>query len=144
MNIVDIINTQDSWGRNQVLELPGYGDKIYSVMLSLNKTTQSRKEVLYILFSIIASEIQYTSYMEFIDFMKQQKTMVSRKTAEDLLRQFWNNTCDDLKVNPALFNIVKQSIISLQHILIDSNSTQQLRLFYIEFFITYTLAVRGE
>jgi hypothetical protein len=92
----------------------------------------------------MASEIQYTSYMEFIDFMKQQKTMVSRKIAEDLLRQFWNNTCDDLKVNPVLFNIVKQSIISLQHILIDSNSTQQLRLFYIEFFITYTLAVRGE
>lgn len=66
-------------GRNQVLELPGYGDKIYSVMLSLNKASP-QKEVLYILFSIIASEIQYTSYMEFIDFMKQQKTMVSRKT----------------------------------------------------------------
>ena len=35
MNIVDIINTQDSWGRNQVLELPGYGDKIYSVLARL-------------------------------------------------------------------------------------------------------------
>ena len=144
MNIVDIIKTQDTWGRNQVKELPTYGTQISDVMLSLNKTNQSKKEVLHILFGVIASEIQYTSYMEFIDFMKLQKTMVSRKTAEDLLRQFWNNTRDDLKINPALFNIVKQSIISLQHILVDSNSTQQLRLFYIEFFITYTLAVRGE
>ena len=76
--------------------------------------------------------------------MKQQKTMVSRKTAEDLLRTFWTNTCDDLKHNPILFNIVKQTIISLQRVLIDSNSTQQLRLLYIEFFITYTLAIRGE
>lgn len=49
MNIVDIINTQDSWGRNQVLELPGYGDKIYS----LNKATQSRKEKYFICFFII-------------------------------------------------------------------------------------------
>ena len=68
MNIVDIIKTQDTWGRNQVLELPDYGNKIHSIMLSLNKTTQSRKEILYILFGIIASEIQYTSHMEFIDF----------------------------------------------------------------------------
>ena len=143
MNIVDIIKTQDTWGRNQVKELPTYGTQISDVMLSLNKTNQSKKEVLYILFGIIASEIQYTSYMEFIDFLKQQKTMVSRKTAEDLLRTFWTNTCNDLKYNPTLFNIVKQSIISLQHVLIDSNSTQQLRLLYIEFFITYTLAIRG-
>ena len=144
MNIVDIINTQDAWGRNQVLDLPDYGNKIHSIMLSLNKTTQSRKEILYILFGIVASEIEYTSYMEFIDFLKQQKTMVSRKTAEDLLRQFWTNTCSDLKHNPTLFNIVKQSIVSLQHVLIDSNSTQQLRLLYIEFFITYALAAKGE
>ena len=144
MNIVDIIKTQDTWGRNQVLELHDYGNKIHSIMLSLNKTTQSRKEILYILFGIIASEIQYTSHMEFIDFLKQQKTMVSRKTAEDLLRQFWTNTCSDLKHNPTLFNIVKQSIVSLQHVLIDSNSTQQLRLLYIEFFITYALAAKGE
>jgi hypothetical protein len=143
MNIVDIIKTQDTWGRNQVKELPTYGIQISDVMLSLNKTNQSKKEVLYILFGVIASEIQYTSYMEFIDFLKQQKTMVSRKTAEDLLRTFWTNTCNDLKYNPILFNIVKQSIISLQHVLIDSNSTQQLRLLYIEFFITYTLAIRG-
>ena len=144
MNIVDIIKTQDTWGRNQVKELPTYGTQISDVMLSLNKTNQSKKEVLYILFGVIASEIQYTSYMEFIDFLKQQKTMVSRKTAEDLLRTFWTNTCDDLKHNPILFNIVKQTIISLQRVLIDSNSTQQLRLLYIEFFITYTLAIRGE
>lgn len=143
MNIVDIIKTQDTWGRNQVKELPTYGTQISDVMLSLNKTNQSKKEVLHILFGVIASEIQYTSYMEFIDFLKQQKTMVSRKTAEDLLRTFWTNTRNDLKYNPTLFNIVKQSIISLQHVLIDSNSTQQLRLLYIEFFITYTLAIRG-
>ena len=144
MNIVDIIKTQDTWGRNQVKELPTYGIQISDVMLSLNKTNQSKKEVLHILFGVIASEIQYTSYMEFIDFMKLQKTMVSRKVAEDLLRTFWTNNCNDLKHNPILFNIVKQTIISLQHVLIDSNSTQQLRLLYIEFFITYTLAVRGE
>ena len=28
MNIVDIIKTQDTWGRNQVKELPTYGTKI--------------------------------------------------------------------------------------------------------------------
>ena len=143
MNIVDIIKTQDTWGRNQVKELPTYGTQISDVMLSLNKTNQSKKEVLHILFGVIASEIQYTSYMEFIDFLKQQKTMVSRRTAEDLLRTFWINTCNDLKYNPILFNIVKQTIISLQRVLIDSNSTQQFRLLYIEFFITYTLAIRG-
>ena len=58
MNIVDIIKTQDTWGRNQVKELPTYGTKISDVMLSLNKTNQSKKEVLYILFGVIASEIQ--------------------------------------------------------------------------------------
>ena len=45
MNIVDIIKTQDTWGRNQVKELPTYGTQISDVMLSLNKTNQSKKEV---------------------------------------------------------------------------------------------------
>ena len=74
--------------------------------------------------------------------MKEQKTMVSRKTAQDLLKLFWENTKDDYKTNPNLFNIIKSIIINLNSELKDSNSTQQLRLRFMEQFINLTMEVK--
>lgn len=140
MNIIDIINSQDSWGRNQVKELPVYGERIYNIMIRLNKTNQSRSEVFYILFDIVSIDIGYVGHNEFIDYMKIQKTMVNKEKAQELLREFWNNTSEYLKIDPKLHNIVKQTIISLNNILTSNNSTRQLRVQFIEFFLTYAIA----
>ena len=67
--------------------------------------------------------------------------MISKKTAQELLRNFWENTKDDYKSNPLLFNIIKSVIISLNNQLKDSNSTQQLRLRFMEEFIILTTKI---
>lgn len=144
MNIIDIINTQSSWGRNQVKQLPMYGNEIAEVMTKLNKTNQSKAEVLYILYHIVCKEINYYSSNEFIEYMKLQKTMVNHEQAQEILRQYWSNTAQDLRSNPKLHSIVKQCIISINNTLTGNNSTRQMRIQFIEFFLAYALANRGD
>lgn len=139
--LVDIIYKQSAWGSKQVLSLP-YGDVLASEMVKIKKSSLGTKDIIYLLFGIKAKELGFTYYDEFVNLMKEQKTMVSRKTAQDLLKLFWENTKDDYKTNPNLFNIIKSIIINLNSELKDSNSTQQLRLRFMEQFINLTMEVK--
>ena len=78
-------------------------------------------------------------YNEFVDMMKQQKTMINKEVAQQLLKSFWENTRDDYKTNPILFNTIKSIIISLNTYLTNNNSTQQLRVKFMEEFLRITL-----
>ena len=71
--------------------------------------------------------------------MKQQKTMINKEVAQQLLKSFWENTRDDYKTNPILFNTIKSIIISLNTYLTNNNSTQQLRVKFMEEFLRITL-----
>ena len=140
MNIVDIIKTQPSWDREQVLSLPVYGQQIHDEMMKVNKPNWSSKEVLYVLYSVVSRTVNYPNPYAFIEYMKLQKTMVSRKKAQQLLKSFWGNTCISLHDNPELHFIVKRTIISLNGVLQENNSsTQQMRVWWLDFFLTYAL-----
>ena len=140
MNIIDIIKTQPSWGRKQVLSLPIYGQQMYDEMMKVDKTNWSSKEVLYVFYSLVCQSVNYSNPFAFISYMKLQKTMVSRKKAQQLLKSFWGNTCISLHDNPELHFIVKRTIISLNGTLQENNSsTQQMRVWWLDFFLTYTL-----
>lgn len=139
MNIVDIIKTQPSWDREQVLSLPVYGQQIHDEMMKVNKPNWSSKEVLYVLYSVVSRTVNYPNPYAFIEYMKLQKTMVSRKKAQQLLKFFWENTCYSLHDNPELHSIVKRTVISINEMLQDNNSTQQMRVWWLDFFLTYTL-----
>lgn len=138
--VVDLINTKPAWGRKEVQSLP-HGVELNKEMLALNKTNLGTKDIIYLLFGIKSRVIGFTYYNEFVDMLKLQKTMISKKTAQELLRNFWENTKDDYKSNPLLFNIIKSVIISLNSQLKDSNSTQQLRLRFMEEFLILTTNV---
>lgn len=140
INIVDVINSQPAWGRKQILTLP-YGPDLAKEMAKINKTSLGTKEIIYLLFGIKAKVIGFTYYNEFVEMMKQQKTMINKKTAQELLRTFWENTKDDYKTNPLLFNIIKTVIINLNNSLINNNSTQQLRIRFMEEFLVLTTNV---
>ncbi len=132
--IVDIINKQPAWGSKQILTLP-YGEMLSTEMKKMSKSSLGTKDIIYLLFGIKAKEVGFIYYDEFVNMMKQQKTMVSKKTAQTLLKTFWENTRDDYKSNPDLFNLIKSIIINLNSNLKESNSTQQLRIQFMEQFI---------
>lgn len=134
INIIDVINSQSAWGRKQIVSLP-YGPDLAKEMAKINKTSLGTKEIIYLLFGIKAKVIGFTYYNEFVEMMKQQKTMINKKTAQELLRTFWENTKDDYKTNPLLFTIIKTVIINLNNSLINNNSTQQLRIRFMEEFL---------
>lgn len=139
MNIIDIIKTQPSCGRKQVLSLPIYGQQMYDEMMKVDKTNWSSKEVLYVFYSLVCQSVNYSNPFAFISYMKLQKTMVSRKKAQQLLKFFWENTCCSLHDNPELHSIVKRTVISINEMLQDNNSTQQMRVWWLDFFLSYTL-----
>lgn len=140
VSIVDIINSQPAWGRKQITSLP-YGTELAQEMVNINKTNLGTKEIIHLIFGIKAKEIGFTYYNEFVEMMKQQKTMINKKTAQELLRTFWENTKDDYKTNPLLFTIIKTVIINLNNSLIANNSTQQLRIRFMEEFLILSTTV---
>lgn len=137
MNIIELLNTKTSWGRNQLQEIPNYGEAIKVELNHLNKTNLSTKEVTYILYGLVARDVGYTYPHEFIDFMKLQKTMLSKKTMQELLNQFWHNSCDHLP--PHVQHLVAQTLQHLDEKLLSSNSTQQIRLTFMQTFILLAL-----
>lgn len=137
VNIIDVINSQPAWGRKQIASLP-HGVELAQEMVKMNKTNLGTKDIIYLLFGIKAKEVGFVYYNEFVDMMKQQRTMINKKTAQELLRAFWENTKDDYKTNALLFNIIKTVIINLNSSLINSNSTQQLRIRFMEEFLILT------
>jgi len=140
MNIIEKLDSQPAWGRKEILSLP-HGIEIANTMKEMGKTSLGTKDIIYILFGIKAKVIGFTYYTEFVDMMKLEKTMVNKKTAQDLLRTFWENTRDDYKSNHLLFNTIKSTIINLNSKLKDSNSTQQLRLEFMKEFLINTTEV---
>lgn len=139
-NIINKIESQPAWGRKEILSLP-HGVEIANTMKEMNKTSLGTKDIIYILFGIKAKVIGFTYYTEFVDMMKLEKTMINKKTAQNLLRTFWENTKDDYKSNHLLFNTIKSTIINLNSKLKDSNSTQQLRLEFMKEFLINTTEV---
>lgn len=137
VNIIDVINSQPAWGRKQIASLP-HGVELAQEMVKMNKTNLGTKDIIYLLFGIKAKEVGFVYYNEFVEMMKQQRTMINKKTAQELLRAFWENTKDDYKTNALLFNIIKTVIINLNSSLINSNSTQQLRIRFMEEFLILT------
>lgn len=138
VNIIDVINSQPAWGRKQIVSLP-YGAELAKEMVNINKTNLGTKDIIYLIFGIKAKEIGFIYYNEFVDMMKQQRTMINKKTAQELLRAFWENTKDDYKSNPVLFNTIKTVIVNLNSSLINNNSTQQLRIRFMEEFLILTV-----
>ena len=134
MNILDQINLKSAWGRKEITTLP-YGDILAEEMKKANKTNMGSKDIIYLLFGIKAKELNFESYSEFVDMMKLEKTMVGRKRAQELLRNFWVNTNEYYKPYPVVFNSVKAVIIKLNEELKDNNSTQQIRIKFMEHFL---------
>lgn len=141
MNILDQIKLKSAWGSKEILSLP-YGEYLAAEMKKANKTNLGTKDIIYLVFGMRAKQIGFTYYSEFVDMLKLEKTMVGKKKAQELLRTFWENTKDDYKPNPKLFNIIKSVIVNLNSNLKDNNSTQQMRLSFMEQFIV--LAEQGE
>ena len=106
-------------------------------MTHLNKTNLSTKEVTYLLYGLVAKEVGFTYYYEFIDFMKLQKTMLSKKAMSDLLHQYWNNTSEYLP--PHVQTLVATTLQTIENNLTASNSTQQVRLVFMQTFIGLAL-----
>lgn len=138
--IIELLESQPAWGRKEILSLP-HGVEIADTMKEMNKTSLGTKDIIYILFGIKAKVIDFTYYTEFVDMMKLEKTMINKKTAQNLLRMFWENTKDDYKSNHLLFNAIKSTIINLNSKLKDSNSTQQLRIEFMKEFLINTTEV---
>lgn len=137
MNILDQIKLKSAWGSKEILSLP-YGDYLAAEMKKANKTNLGTKDIIYLVFGMKAKEVGFIYYSEFVDMLKLEKTMVGKKKAQELLRTFWENTKDDYKHNPRLFNIIKTTIINLNSGLKDNNSTQQMRLQFMEQFVVLT------
>lgn len=138
--IMDLLNSQPAWGRKEILGLP-YGVEIAETMKTMGKTNLGTKDIIYILFGIKSKVIGFTYYDEFVNLMKTQKTMINRSTAQSLLKMFWENTRDDYKHNPLLFKTIKSVIINLNSQLIASNSTQQIRIRFMQEFLILTTNV---
>ena len=136
--LLDSILAKSAWGRKELLSLP-YGKELSEEMVKINKTNLGTKDIVYLLFGIKSKEYGFTYYNEFVDMMKQQKTMINKEVAQQLLKSFWENTRDDYKTNPILFNTIKSIIISLNTYLTNNNSTQQLRIKFMEEFLRITL-----
>lgn len=136
--IIDLIYTKKAWGSKEILSLP-HGVEMQKEMKAMGKSSLGTKDIIHLLFSIKAKVLGFTYYDEFVNMMKEQKTMVNKKVAQGFLRDFWNNTKEDYKGNPLLFKTIKNTIIRVNDTIETNNvSTQQLRLRFMESFITLT------
>ena len=135
MNLVKELQTKNAWGRKEILSFPVYGNRLKEEMIKLNKTSLGTKELIYLLFGLRSQDLGFTYYGEFVELMKTQKTMVNKAVARGLLRQYWDAVNVELKSNPELFIIVKNSIIAVNNTLVDSNSTQRMRVTFMEEFL---------
>lgn len=138
MNIIELLSTKSAWGRKEITTLP-YGEILAGEMKKANKTNLGTKDIIYLLFGIKAKELGFTYYNEFVEMLKLEKTMVNKTVAQQLLKQFWENTKDDYKHNPLLFNTIKSTIISINSELTNNNSTQKMRIAFMEQFITLVI-----
>ena len=138
-SVVEVVHTQTAWGRKQIKTLP-YGNEICNEMYKLKKTSLGTTDILEILFSIKAKELNFNSYNEFLEMMKLEKTMMGKSEAQSLLRQFWNNTNEEYKHSAVLFNTIKTVIININDSLISSNSNKKIRAKFVEEFLTLTLS----
>lgn len=138
VSVLEQIKDKSAWGRKEILSL-NYGNELSKEMIRMNKTNLSSKEIVNILFSIKAKECGFIYYNEFVELMKLQKTMINKETAQGLLRMFWENTKDEYKSNPNLFNIIKSIIIGINNSLTNNNSTLQMRTKFMELFLEATL-----
>lgn len=134
-SILDTINSKPAWGRKEIQSFPLYALDLYKEMLKMDKTNLGTKDIIHLVFGFKSKEIGFIYYDEFVNMMKEQKTMISKKTAQTLLKTFWENTRDDYKSNPYLFNIIKSVIININNNLKNNNSTQQLRIQFMEEFL---------
>lgn len=133
-SLVEQIRSKTAWGRKEIQTLP-YGSFISEEMKKNNKTNVNSNFIIHFLFKAKAQETGFLYYNEFKEMMDGQKTMISKQTAQDLLKEFWNNTKEDYKHNPTLFNNIKEVIIELNESLISSNSSSALSFRFMEYYI---------
>ena len=122
-----LIKEQNSWGRKEVLSLR-FGTEIAEKMEKKGKTNMSSQDILFISYQLHATKTSYAFCNEFLEMMQCQETVMNTKEAISFLKEFWENTKEEMKPTPDVFNRVKTIIIQMHGILVEKKSVSNLEL----------------